>query len=258
LLSTAIIADISLVIFLYMTSIFIIAQIKKDNSIVDVFWGLGFIVVAVYSLIQSGDMYDLRKMIVTLLVSIWGIRLSTHIYLRNKGKGEDFRYKAWRDTWNFFIVRSYLQIFMLQGAFMLIVSSPIWLINYESSQPLGIWDTLGLTIFGIGIFFESTGDLQLSQFKKDPANQGKIITTGLWALTRHPNYFGEALVWWGFGFYAVSLPLGWYTLLSPVIITLLLRYVSGVPMLEKKYEGRPDFEAYKKETAPFVPFVHFF
>lgn len=257
-MSPNLIADISLVIFLYMTSVFIIAQIKRDNSIVDIFWGLGFILVAIYSLIQSGEIMDLRKMIVTLLVTIWGIQLSGHILLRNKGKGEDFRYKAWRDTWKFFTARSYLQIFMLQGIFMLIISCPVWLINFQSSQPLGIWDTLGLTVFGIGLFFEAIGDFQLSQFKKDPANQGKIITTGLWEITRHPNYFGEALVWWGIGFYAVSLPNGWYALISPVIITLLLRYVSGVPMLEKKFEGRSDWEAYKKETAPFVPFVHFF
>lgn len=252
------IVEISLVIFLYMTSVFIIAQVKKDNSIVDIFWGLGFIVVAVYALIQSGEMADLRKIIVTFLVCIWGIRLSGHIFFRNKGKEEDFRYKAWRNTWKFFVLRSYLQIFMLQGVFMLIISAPVWLINFQSAQPLGIFDTLGLVLFGTGLLFEGLGDYQLSAFKKEPSNKGKIITTGLWALTRHPNYFGEALVWWGIGCYALALPDGVYFLLSPLVLTLLLRYVSGVPMLEKKYEGRADFEAYKKETAPFIPFVHFF
>ncbi len=254
---TDIIADISLVIFLYMTSIFIVAQVKKDNSIVDIFWGLGFILVAVYSLIQAGESTDLRKMIVTLLVSIWGVRLSVHIFLRNKGKGEDFRYKAWRGNWNFFILRSYLQIFMLQGIFMLIISSPVWFINYRSAEPLGIFDTLGLVLFGTGFFMEAVSDHQLSEFRKDPANKGKIMTTGLWALSRHPNYFGEALVWWGIGCYALSLHQGWYTLVGPLVITLLLRYGSGVPLLEKKYEGRADWEAYKKKTAPFFPFINY-
>jgi steroid 5-alpha reductase family enzyme len=250
--------EIALVIFLYMTSVFVIAMIKKDNSLADIFWGPGFIVVAIYALVQSGDMFDLRKIIVTLLIVLWGIRLAVHIHLRNSGKGEDFRYKAWRDTWRFFVLRSFLQIFMLQGLFMLIISTPVWLINFTSSEPLGFFDTLGLVLFGTGLYFESLGDHQLTEFKKDPANKGKIITTGLWSLSRHPNYFGEALLWWGIACYALSLPSGYIALIGPVTITLLLRYVSGVPMLEKKYNGRADWESYKNQTAPFIPFVKFF
>ncbi|MEI7664308.1 MAG: DUF1295 domain-containing protein, partial [Bacteroidota bacterium] len=114
-----------------------------------------------------------------------------------------------------------------------------------------------LVVFGAGFMIETIGDYQLTEFKKNPANQGKIITTGLWSVTRHPNYFGEALVWWGIGCYALSFQHGWYTLAGPAVITLLLRFVSGVPMLEKKYEGRPDWEEYKSQTAPFVPFIKF-
>jgi len=250
------IAQVSLLILVYMTLIFILALIKKDNSIVDIAWGFGFILVAMFSLIQNPDP-DLRKFIVTLLVILWGMRLSVHIYWRNKGKGEDFRYKNWRDTWKFFILRSYFQIFILQGFFMLVIASPVYFISYRSAEMLGIWDTLGLITFGAGFLIEVVADYQLSEFKKKYSGKGKIITTGLWRWSRHPNYFGEALVWWGFFLYALSVTHGWYTLISPVVLTLLLRFVSGVPLLEKKYEGRPDWEEYKSKTAPFVPFVKF-
>lgn len=250
------IVEVGLVIFLYMTIIFIRALMRKDNSIVDVAWGVGFIIIAVYTIIQSGEA-DLRKMIVSLLVLLWGLRLSYHIMVRNNGKGEDFRYKAWRNTWKYFIVRSYFQIFMLQGLFMLIISTPIWFINAGNGGPLGLWDSLGLVVFGFGFLFEVIADYQLGEFKKDPANKGKIITSGLWSVSRHPNYFGEALVWLGISCYALSFPHGWYTLISPVTITLLLRFVSGVPMLEKKYLSHPDWAAYQSKTAAFVPFVKF-
>jgi steroid 5-alpha reductase family enzyme len=196
-------------------------------------------------------------MIVTLLVLLWGLRLSYHILVRNSGKGEDFRYKAWRNTWNYFLVRSYFQIFMLQGVLMLLISAPVWFINSSTGGPLGLWDSVGLIVFGAGFFFEVIADYQLAEFKRNPENKGKIITTGLWSVSRHPNYFGESLVWWGLSFYAFSLHNGWFTLISPLIITLLLRFVSGVPMLEKKYENHPDWKAYKAKTAAFIPFVKF-
>ncbi len=249
--------EVGLVICLYMTIVFILALIRKDNSIVDVAWGVGFIIIAIYTIIQSGEV-DLRKMIVSLLVLLWGLRLSFHIMVRNSGKGEDFRYKAWRNTWKYFVLRSYFQIFMLQGLFMLIISTPIWFVNFGNGCPLGPWDSLGLLIFGAGFLIETIADYQLSEFKRNTANTGKIITTGLWSVSRHPNYFGEALVWWGISFYALSFPYGWMALISPVVITLLLRFVSGVPMLEKKYENHPDWANYKLNTAAFIPFIKFF
>jgi steroid 5-alpha reductase family enzyme len=252
-----IVLEVALVIGLYMTIIFILALIRKDNSIVDVAWGVGFIIIALYSILQYGEI-DLRKMIVGLLVLLWGLRLSFHILVRNSSKGEDFRYKAWRDSWRFFFLRSFFQIFMLQGLFMLIISAPIWFINFSSGGPIGLWDSLGLIVFGFGFMFEVIGDYQLAEFKKDISNKGKIMTTGLWSVTRHPNYFGEALVWWGICCYALSFPNGWYTLVSPIMITLLLRFVSGVPMLEKKYKNHPNWNDYKAKTAAFVPFLKFF
>jgi steroid 5-alpha reductase family enzyme len=251
------ILEIALLVFIYMTIIFVFALIRKDNSIIDIFWGTGFIVIALYSFIRNPEI-EIRRTIVTLLIILWGIRLSVHIYLRNHGKEEDFRYRKWRETWKWFILRSYLQIFMLQGLLMIIIASPVYFINFYSNGIPGIWDTLGLMIFGTGFLLEAFADYQLTAFKKDPSNHGKILTSGLWKYSRHPNYFGETLVWLGLCFYTLSIPNGWMTLISPVVITLVLRYVSGVPMLEKKYNGRPDWEAYKKATAPLIPYVHFF
>jgi len=249
-----ILPEVGLVIFLYMTIIYILALQRKDNSIVDIAWGIGFIIVAVYSVIQSGEV-DLRKMIVCTLVLLWGLRLSFHIMVRNSGKGEDFRYKAWRNSWKYFNIRSYFQIFLLQGFFMLVIGLPVWYIGFKSGGQLGVWDSLGLMLFGAGFFIEVVADSQLVSFKKDVSNKGKLLTSGLWAVSRHPNYFGEALLWLGIGFYALSLPFGWITLAGPAVITLLLRYVSGVPMLEKRLKSHPDWENYAKKTGPFIPFL---
>lgn len=241
-------------VFIYMTMIFILAMILKDNSIVDIFWGAGFIVLAIVSL-WPFDYFDIKKMVVTLLIIVWGGRLSIHISKRNHGNAEDFRYANWRATWKFFVLRSFLQIFMLQGFFMLIISLPVLHINYHEEVSFGVIDIAGILIFLTGFYFEAVGDLQLRKFKQNPENKGKIMTEGLWRLTRHPNYFGEALLWWGIWLMAVPVVDGIFTIISPITITLLLRYVSGVPMLEKKYEGRPDWEKYKSETPVFIPFL---
>lgn len=235
---------------------FLVALLKKDNSVVDIFWGPGFILVSIYSLLNGGDI-DLHKLLMNFLVLLWGLRLGFYVYFRNRGRGEDFRYKSWRETWKYFALRSFFQIFMLQGLFMLIISLPIYYVNFSSAISIDIYDYIGIVIFIIGFFFETMGDYQLARFKKDPENKGKLITAGLWKITRHPNYFGEALIWWGLALFALNYPGGWKTLISPIMITWLLRFVSGVPMLEKKYAGRPDWEEYRKKTAPFVPFIKF-
>lgn len=250
------IIQVALLIFVFMTTLFVVGHYLKDNSIVDVFWGPGFVVIAAYTLMEAPD-WDVRKLVVSFLVLIWGTRLAMHILLRNRKKGEDFRYKHWRETWSHFTLRSFFQIFMLQGFLMVIIAAPVWFINSMPNAPLTLWDNAGLAVFGVGFFFEAVGDMQLTMFRKDPANKGKLITTGLWKLTRHPNYFGEALIWFGISLYALALPLGWITLISPVILTLLLRFVSGVPMLEKKMKEHPQWPDYAEKTAPFIPFIKF-
>ncbi|MCF8227823.1 MAG: DUF1295 domain-containing protein [Bacteroidales bacterium] len=244
-------------IFIYMLVFYIIAQFIKDNSIVDIGWGGGFIIVSLVLLFYTEN-YGLPQLIMLLAVVLWGLRLSIHIFARNKGKEEDFRYANWRKQWGKMAwLIAFFKVFMLQGLVMLIVSLPI-IINFAGvTEQICFLHYLGIALFLIGYYFEVVGDYQMSQFKKKPENKGRIIEEGLWKHTRHPNYFGEAVLWWGIFFMALPANLGWIAVISPLVMTFLLRYGSGVPMLEKKYEGREDWEAYKKRTPVFFPFIKF-
>jgi len=244
----------ALIILAFMVLAFIVALLIRNNSIVDFFWGPGFIVVTAFSLSMAPDI-DLRKIIVLMLVLIWGLRLAIYIFQRNRGKEEDYRYKRWRDTWKHFILRSFFQIFLLQGLIMYVVSFPIWYINYHPGEVLTTCDTIGLILFGIGFMVEAVGDMQLAFFKQNPNSKGHLVTTGLWKYTRHPNYFGEMLIWWGIWFYAIGVPGGWVTVVSPLLLTILLRFVSGVTMSERHLKDYPGWNEYARKTAPFVPFI---
>ena len=240
-------------VFLYMTGVFCLALIKKDNSIVDVAWGLGFIGVTLLTFFLK-EGWTTRQLIVSVMIFSWGTRLALHIAIRKRGKGEDFRYAKWRQDWGrWFVLRSYFQIYMLQGVFLLIIALPILLINLSQKEDLTVVDLLGIGVWCIGFFFEAAGDYELQQFKKRPENKGRIITTGLWKYTRHPNYFGEVVMWWGIFLIALSVQNGWIAVLSPLTISFLLLRVSGVTMLEKKYQGNSEFEAYAKRTNAFFP-----
>jgi len=244
---------VAVFIFLFMTVVFCLALIKKDNSIVDIAWGLGFIGVTILTFFLK-EGWTTRHILVSGLVLIWGTRLAIHIVIRNRGRGEDFRYAKWRHDWGrWFILRSYFQIFMLQGAFLFIIALPIMLVNFSGREDLTAIDFLGIGVWCIGFFFEAVGDYQLRQFKKRPENNGKIITTGLWRYTRHPNYFGEVVLWWGIFLLALSVKNGWIAVLSPLLLSFLILRVSGVTMLEKKYSGNAEFEAYAKRTNAFFP-----
>jgi steroid 5-alpha reductase family enzyme len=243
----------ALIIFIYMIMIFLLAQVMTDNSIVDIGWGIGFIFIAAFTLFV-GEV-NLRKVIINAFVFLWGMRLSIYLFIRKKDQGEDFRYRNWRKTWKYFVFRSFFQVFMLQGFIMLIVALPILRINSAAPREFGFYDVIGLLFYLSGFIFEAIGDRQMSQFRNRPENADKLMTTGLWKLTRHPNYFGEAILWWGIWLFAIPEINGLFTIIGPVTITLLLRYVSGVPLLEKKYEGSPDWEAYKLKTPVFIPFL---
>jgi steroid 5-alpha reductase family enzyme len=243
----------ALIVLVYMTLVFILALARKNNGIVDIAWGLGFILVsfAVFTFYGQGRP---RQWLALALVLTWGGRLALHIFRRNSGREEDFRYAAWRRQWGrYFVIRSFGQIFMLQGLLLLLVIAPVLLIVGQEQPPLRLLDGLGILVWLTGFSFETTGDRQLTAFIKNPANRGKLMTSGLWRFTRHPNYFGEAALWWGMAILALSAPHGWLGLIGPMVITFLLFFVSGVPLLEKKYRGRPDWEAYKKRTPVFFP-----
>ncbi len=239
------------VLFVYMNIWFAVSVKFKRNDVADIAWGLGFVLMAWTALLLYG--YSFNARLATGLITIWGIRLAWHIGRRNIGKPEDRRYAEWRKTWKHFILRSYFQVFMLQGVLLFLIVSPALFISLSGMHRFGFIDIIGLLVWTVGFFFESVGDHQLKTFLKDPANKGKILQEGLWTYTRHPNYFGEVMQWWGIFLLAVTLPGGWMTIIGPVTITLFILFVSGVPMLEKKYEGRADWEAYKNKTSVFIP-----
>ena len=250
---TTIIITSAVIVFVNMAIIFIIAQIKKNNSIVDIAWGPGFFFIALLQLLLK-DNPDINHFIITGAIFIWALRLSAHIYLRSRGKGEDFRYAQWRKDWGEkAVVNAFVRVFMLQGLIMLFVALPIMIVFYNSSGSLTIFSYIGLLVFIFGLLFESIGDYQLVQFKKDNNNKGKIIKSGLWKFSRHPNYFGEAVLWWGIGIYTIGMKLFFVALIGPLSLNLLLIFVSGIPLLEKKYEGNPEWEEYKKKTPAFIP-----
>ena len=244
---------LGVVLFAYMTLWFIVSLIKRRNDIADVAWGMGFILLAWISLFISAG-FEARQILVVALISIWGLRLAWHIYSRNKGKAEDYRYLAWRKEWGkWFYLRSYLQIYLLQGALLFIIILPVLAINKTSGPALGLVAFFGVALWLLGFFFEAVGDWQLTKFIKDPKNKGKLIQSGLWRYTRHPNYFGEVVLWWGVWLIALAVPYGWLTVVGPLTITALILKVSGIPMLEKKMEENPEFAEYKKRTSVFFP-----
>lgn len=242
----------ALIISIYATIWFVVSLIKKRNDVADVAWGLGYILLCIFYFITQE--FSQRTLLLYSLVIIWGLRLFIHIYLRNKGKSEDFRYLKWRQEWGkWFYLRSYFQIYLFQGFFLLLIIFPVTLTSSNPQPSLNYLDFIGLFIWLFGFYFEAVGDYELVQFKKDSNNKGKVLKTGLWQYTRHPNYFGEVTMWWGIFIIALSSPNGFYALISPLTITFLIVFVSGIPMLEKKYQGNIEFEEYKKQTNKFFP-----
>lgn len=248
---------VALLLIVYFSVFFVIAQIKKNNAIVDIAWGLGFVLIAWYSLIYAaikGTLYPFQ-IVVTVLTSLWGLRLFFYISIRNFGKPEDFRYQDMRKKWQGKnpYVQAFFRVFMAQAGFMALISLPI-LAAYTAKSDISIWFVIpGALLFLIGLFFEAVGDAQLRGFLRKPENRGHLMQSGLWRYTRHPNYFGEMLIWWGLWIVVLGATYGPYALFSPLLITYLLLFVSGVPLLEKKYADHPEFADYKRRTSVFFP-----
>lgn len=238
-----------------MTCCFVISIFRKRNDIADTAWGIGFFIASLVPIFlhQTTETITLQQLVTTGLVLIWGSRLSLHIHTRNKNKGEDPRYLAWRQSWNWFYTRSFFQIYMLQGLLLILVVSPVLFINTYPVENITNFFIIGLLIWIIGFSFESIGDSQLKAFIKNPDNRGKIMDKGLWAYSRHPNYFGEVTQWWGLFIIAFQVQSGLYSIIGPLTITILIVFVSGIPMLERSFVGRPGFEEYKKKTSVFIP-----
>ncbi|MFT6827482.1 MAG: steroid 5-alpha reductase family enzyme [Roseivirga sp.] len=237
---------------LYACFWFILSIIFKRNDIADIAWGLGYILLCAY-LFWTQAVTDLSILMYDL-VALWGLRLSLHIGIRNSKKPEDFRYNNWRKEWGkAFYLRSFLQVYLLQVVILLVVSTPLIIVSQFGSNIINGY-SITLTIFWlIGFIWQALADYQLAQFKKHRTDKDQVLQTGLWKYSRHPNYFGEILMWWSIGLIAVPLEWGWIGLISPLLISYLLLNVSGVPMLEKRYEGNLAFESYKKKTPAVFP-----
>lgn len=245
---------LALLLLVYVTVWFAAAVVRRDNSLADVAWGGAFVLLAGGALALRGEV-PARAALATLLVVLWGGRLALHVAIRNRGRGEDFRYAAWRQQWGrFFLLRSYLQVFLLQGALAYLVALAVVRINLTTPPGLNWLDALGAAVWLKGFLWEAVADWQLLRHQRDPARRGSVLDSGLWRYSRHPNYFGEALQWWGVWLLALSVPGQWWTVASPLTITFLLRYVSGVPMLERALAERvPGYRDYQRRTSPFVP-----
>jgi steroid 5-alpha reductase family enzyme len=244
----------ALAVAVLMAATWILSLALRNASIVDVAWGLGFVIVAwAVRLTEDGDAS--RQNLLVFLVSIWGLRLAGYLFWRNHGKGEDFRYRAMRKHWGSrFPLVSLLTVFTLQGVLMWTVSLGVQLGQVPVDPPLGPLAVIGIVVWALGLAFESIGDAQLARFKKDAANNGKVMDRGLWRYTRHPNYFGDACVWWGIGIVAAESGLGAWGLLGSALMTVLLVRVSGVALLERSLSKRkPDYAEYVRRTSSFIP-----
>ena len=230
-----------------------ISVYRKDTSIIDLFWGFGFAVIAWVSLAMASRGTP-RSWLITVLVSCWGIRLSGYLTWRNWGKPEDYRYAAMRERHgNKFPLVSLLTVFVLQGVIMWVVSLPIQ-VGIAGSLPPLLPAWLGVGCYAIGMFFESMGDYQLARFKANPANRGNVMNRGLWRYTRHPNYFGDFLVWWGIYLVAVESGSWWWTIVGPALMSFLLVRVSGVRLLEGSLQSRlAGYDNYIRNTSSFFP-----
>lgn len=238
-----------------MFGVWIAGLIRRDASLVDTFWGLGFVMIASIANVLSHG-YAPRRFLVLMLVGFWGLRLAWHIALRSVGRGEDPRYAAMRAKFgDAFWWKSLFVVFALQGVLMWVIALPILVVQTaDGPARLGLVDGLGLLVFAAGLIIEMTADQQLVDFRAKAENRGRVLDTGLWRWSRHPNYFGECLIWWGLWLLCSSAPFGFWTIVSPIVVTVLLVRVSGVPMLEGHLRTtRPGYDDYARRTSAFVP-----
>ncbi len=251
---TVLVSNLFLVLAL-MLALWALSLLKRDAGIADIFWGVGFVVVAWASFFIT-DGAILRSSLIVVLTTIWGIRLSIHIGFRNWGKPEDRRYQAWRTKHGkrFWWV-SLFQVFLLQGLLLWVISLVLQVGQLSPVPSRLTWlDALGTLVWLAGFLFEVVADWQLAAFRSDPANTGKVMDRGLWSTTRHPNYFGECLLWWGFFLITLPTPYGFVAIISPLTITFLLLKVSGVTLLEAGLvETRPQYREYMERTSAFIP-----
>ncbi|MBY0516515.1 MAG: DUF1295 domain-containing protein [Bacteriovoracaceae bacterium] len=227
---------------------------KYDKfSVMDICWGLGFVMVALLGYMQN--YHSIPKLILLIMVSAWGLRLAWHIYSRSKGHGEDPRYMAYRIQWGTnYLKEGYKKVFLAQGGMMFIISLPVQLGMTSELERFGAKQAIGLILWLSGFALEAWSDWHLTKFKSDPSNKGKLCTTGPWEYVRFPNYLGEMVLWWGVYFYIFGFWTAW-TIIGPVCITYSLLKVTGIPLIEKKYLEREEYRDYALRVPRLIPFT---
>lgn len=235
-----------------MLSVWLISLPLRDVSIVDIAWGFGFVLVAWTSYFAGRETKS--NLLLPILATVWGLRLSGYLAWRKFGKPEDYRYRDMRDRHpRSFPIRSLLTIFGLQGALMWVIALPLQLASPASPSSVTL-TVMGVLLWLTGFLFESIGDSQLARFKSDPTNDGRVMDRGLWRYTRHPNYFGDFLIWWGFYILALASGAPWWSVIGPIMMSVLLMRVSGVTLLEKSLKSRKEgYEQYVSRTNAFFP-----
>jgi steroid 5-alpha reductase family enzyme len=232
-----------------------VSLISRNVTHVDSLWGLGFVLIAWLTFFLS-DGFGGRRFLICALVTVWGLRLSLHLSRRNWGRGEDPRYAAWRlETGSRFWLVSLFKVFILQAIVLWVIALTVqWTQLSAVAESFTAWDYLGFVVWLVGFTFEALADHQLARFKADPDNHGRVMDRGLWAYSRHPNYFGESLMWWGIFLVALSTPSAWWTVISPILITTVLLKMTGVSLMEKTIvHRRPAYAAYMARTSAFIP-----
>ena len=237
-----------------MTAVWVVSVARRDVSIVDPWWPIAFLLVTGNTIARTGP--TPAKWLLLLMVTAWAVRLWLHLLLRSRGKPEDPRYAAFRQRYGperYWWV-SYFQVFLLQGLLVILISAPLQLAgSAQLPDRITPTDVAGLLLFLAGFGIEVVADAQLQSFRNDPTQRGRVLDTGLWRYSRHPNYFGEAVLWWGFWLCATSEPWGWASVLAPLLMTFLLLEVSGVAMLDAQLTGtKPGYGEYVRRTSAFV------
>lgn len=237
-----------------MTALWVISVVRRDASIIDPWWSMAFLLVTGHTAVSTG--LTPAKTLLLAMVALWAIRLWLHLLFRSRGKPEDPRYAAFRQRYGptrYWWV-SFFQVFVLQGCLVVLISAPLQLAAAaRHPDPISLTDIAGLLVFTIGLVVEVVADAQLQSFRGDPARRGQVLDTGLWRLSRHPNYFGEAVLWWGLWLFAVRQPYGWASIVAPLVMTFLLVKVSGVPMLDAHLgTTKPGYSDYMQRTSAFI------
>ncbi len=235
-----------------MGTFFVIGSFVKNHGLVDIAWGLGIGIMTCRLALKSS--FGSLQAMIGLLVLIWSMRLTGYLIYRNAGKPEDFRYAGWRRQWGkHWWWRSFFQVYVLQGLLQLLVALPVLLVFRSGPVALGAFEKFWASVAVAGILMETVADFQKAVFKRNPENRDRLLMTGLWRFSRHPNYFGEAMFWWGVGMMSLNVQYGLLSLISPLLLNWLLLKVSGVPLLEAHWEGRPEYDQYRARTNRFVP-----